>query len=58
MINMTINHYAPYHSEATMQRAQENLDMLRRSNFGNPSVVPDEAVIHEMAAYTNIEVEI
>ena len=50
-INLTHNYYyAPSRGEAEMQRAQENLEMLRRGS--------NEAVIQEMAANTGMEVEL
>ena len=32
-INLIINHYAPDHSKAEMQRPQRNLEVLRHKNF-------------------------
>ena len=48
-INLIMNYYAPSRGEAEMQRAQENLEMLRRGNI--------EVVIQEMAASTGMEVK-
>ena len=56
-INLIINHYAPNNSETDMQRAQPNLEILRRKNFANPSVVSNEAAIQETATNTGMEVE-
>ena len=56
-INLIINHYAPNNSETDMQRAQANLEILRRKNFANPSVVSNEAAIQETATNTGMEVE-
>ena len=48
-INLIRNYYAPDHSEATMQRAQEDLEMLRRGSI--------DAVIQDMAAITGMGVD-
>ena len=56
-IYLIIHHYAPDPSEADMQRSRENLELLRRSNFGSPSAVPSEDVFQELSASTGMEVE-
>ena len=56
-INLIINHYAPNNSETDMQRAQPNLEILRRKNFENPYVVSNEVAVQEVAANTGMEVE-
>ena len=43
-INMILYRCAPSHSETDMQRGQDNLDMLRRSQFGSSYAVQSEEV--------------
>ena len=54
-INMILHRCAPSHSEADVQRAQENLDMVRRSQFGSSYAVQSEEFFQELSASTGIE---
>ena len=56
-INIIRNRCAPSHSETDMQRAQDNLDMLRRSQFGSSYAVQSEEFFHELSASTGMAVE-
>ena len=54
IINLIINYYAPSRREVELQRAEENLGILRRGAIA--SRIPNEDLLQELSGSTGIDV--